>query len=260
MSAKRCAVLVLSCDKYSDLWKPFFLQFKKNFPSINYPLYLGSNHIACDEPGVTTLFSSEDYDWSSSNRKILSQIPEEVVFVILEDLLLYTPISDSVFKRALTFFNDSEAKHLKYWASPKPDQITDNPLFGEYEMGAPFRATVCGFWDKKYLMNLLIDGENPWNFEIHGSYRCSYDKGFYGFMNPLCGYKNMIEKGVWIASSVKWALESGIPLELHRRELPKGLAGISSSLKMIYFRAMLSLPWKIRLSIMNTLRKAFISY
>lgn len=260
MSSKECAVLVLSCDKYSDLWGPFFLQFKKNFPVANYSLYLGSNHIQSNEPGVTTLLSGDDFDWSSSYRRILSQIPEEIVFVILEDLFLSSRVEDIKLKEALEFFAKSEAKHLKYWASPKPDQVTHNVSFGEYEMGAPFRATVCGIWEKKYLMDLLLDGESPWNFEIHGSYRCSYDKGFYGFMKPLCEYKNMIEKGVWIKSSVKWALKSGIPLELKKRALPQNFAGTLSSIKIIYFEIMLKLSWKIRLSIMDILRKVFISY
>ena len=60
------AVLVLSCDKYSDLWSPFIRQFKKFFPFEGYKIYLGSNLVACTEVGIIPILSGEDVDWSTS--------------------------------------------------------------------------------------------------------------------------------------------------------------------------------------------------
>jgi hypothetical protein len=80
------AVLVLSCDKYHDLWKPFLGQFRKYFPVESYPIYLGSNSKACTEPGVISVLSGDDPDWSTSLKRMLAQIKEPKIFVILEDL------------------------------------------------------------------------------------------------------------------------------------------------------------------------------
>jgi len=259
-AAEDLAILVLSCDKYSDVWPSFYKCFKENFPSICAPIYLGSNTLKANLPGVITLFSGKDVDWSSSYRKILSQIKERKVFVILEDLFLDSKIDKTSFESIIRFLFEADAKHIRYWGDPRPDFETCNSLVGGCLKGAPYRATVCGFWDRDYLLSLIIDGENPWNFEILGSYRTSYDDGFFATHSSICSFKNMIEKGCWIKKSIKWALEHKIPLDISARPALNGFSQAQSVLQMIFFRGMLSIPWKLRVNLMNYLRKIFISY
>jgi len=38
-----CSILIPSCDKYSDLWRPFFTLFWRHWPDCPFPVYLGSN-------------------------------------------------------------------------------------------------------------------------------------------------------------------------------------------------------------------------
>lgn len=254
------AVLILSCDKYSDLWNPFLENFRRFFPVADIPVYLGSNLVKCDIPGVIPVLSGDDVDWSSSYRKILEQIPELKLFVILEDLLLASPVNEVGLQAALRYLFEKGAKHIKYWGTPPPDEHTEDTWIGVHPRGAPYRATVCGFWDRSYLMSLLIEGENPWNFEILGSYRTSYTDGFYGLTRPLCAYRNMIEKGCWIPQSVEWARKEGIALQLDKRPLPEGGNRLVSRAKMLYFDLILQVPWRWRVALMNKLRRALISY
>ena len=260
MSDHRLAILVLSCDKYADLWPSFLQQFRRFFPVEDYPLYLGSNQVRCKDPDVITILSGDDPDWSTSLKRILAQIEEPKLFVILEDLFLSSTVDIEGFKAALSFLFEKNAMHIKYWERQLPYGPTNNPRIGIYQKEAPYRATVCGFWDKKYLMNLLIEGENPWNFEILGSYRTSYLDGFYGLTRPLCTYRNMIEKGFWIPQSIAWANREGIALELDKRPLLKGENQLLSRAKMLYFYWMLRIPWRWRVRLMNKLRRALISY
>ncbi|HJX10704.1 MAG TPA: hypothetical protein VJ733_09410, partial [Candidatus Binatia bacterium] len=141
-----------------------------------------------------------------------------------------------------------------------PDEPTEFPGIGSYARGAPYRATVCGFWDRDCLMSLLLEGESPWNFEILGSYRTAYMDGFYGLTSPLFERRNMIEKGRWIPESVEWAQAEGVELKLDGRPMLAGTRGIISRLQAIYFHAMIRVPWRIRTGLMNKLRRALISY
>lgn len=260
MKEKSLAILVLSCDKYADMWAPFLQQFRKYFPHSNYSIYFGSNTISCGEPGVIPVLSGDDPDWSTSLKNILAQINEEKLFVILEDQFLASPMDTQGFQTALSFLLEKDARHIKFWAFAGFIDSTDNSKIGLYPKGAPYRSTVCGFWDRKYLMNLLIEGENPWNFEILGSYRTSYSDGFYGLTQPLFVFRNMIEKGCWIPESVAWALAEGMVLQLDKRPLLKGGKQILSRVKMLYFDLMLLVPWRWRVTLMNKLRRAFVSY
>jgi hypothetical protein len=254
------AVLLLSCDKYSDMWKPFCEQFRKYFPQGKWPIYIGSNKIACTEPGTISILSGDDLDWSTSYKRILTQIKERKIFVIIEDFLLASSVDEKLFSAAVDFLFDNDANHISYMPVPKPDSITSNPHIGQYERGAPYRATVIGFWDREYLASLLLAGESPWNFEILGSYRTSYSDGFYCMTSPLCDFRNMIEKGWWIPESVEWARSSGIQLDLDKRPMQEGASHWVSRLQMIYFKWILKVPWQRRVRLMNTLRKALISY
>ncbi len=254
------AILILSCDKYADLWSPFFRQFRKHFPVEGYPVYLGSNLISCEEEGVITVLSGPDADWSTSYKRILEQISEKKLFVILEDLLLTSPVDNVLFCSALDLLLGKDVLHIKYWAAPMPDAPTEYPNIGLHERGAPYRASVCGFWDREYLLALLIEGESPWNFEILGSYRTSYSDGFYGLIRPLCNFCNMVEKGSWIPQSVSWAREEGIDLELDKRPLLRGGNQFVSRVQMFYFYLMLQVPWRWRVALLNKLRRVLISY
>lgn len=254
------AVLVLSCDKYSDLWPAFFSCFRKNFPIGDWKVYLGSNTQNCNEPGVVTILSGSDPDWSTSYKRILEQIPQTKLFVILDDLLLSSKVDEDVFKTLVHFLFEKEANHIRYWAYPLPDSPTDNPLVGECAKGAPYRATVAGFWDRRCLMSLLIEGESPWNFEILGSYRTSYSGGFYATTTPLCEFRNLVEKGKWIPASFDWAMQNGLPLSLESRPRLRGGSQLISRLQMKIFNLVSRVPWQLRVKLMNQLRRILISY
>ncbi|PWU14568.1 MAG: hypothetical protein C5B49_12945 [Bdellovibrio sp.] len=254
------AILVLSCDKYAHIWPAFFACFRKYFPECRWPVYLGSNELACSEPGVVTLLSGEDIDWSTSFLRILRQVPERRLFIILEDLLLASPMNASLFEQVIDFQRAEEARLIKYFRATKPDKPHQNPLFGMYDRGAPYRAVVVGFWDKACLESLLIPGENPWNFEILGSYRTSYSDGFYCLNDKLCDFANMIEKGKWYPEALAWAHREGLNVGESFRPTLRGRTRLISGLQILYYKVMLKVPWRRRLWLMNWLRKLLISY
>jgi hypothetical protein len=254
------AVLVLSCDKYSDVWPAFFQCFRANFPHGEWKVYLGSNTRRFDSPGIETVLSGNDPDWSTSYKRILEQIPERKLFVILEDLFLASPVDEGTLRDVVDFMFEHDAAHIRYWARPAPDLPTGNALIGKTARGAPYRATVCGFWDRAYLSRLLLEGENPWNFEILGSYRTSYSDGFYAMTRPLCEHVNLIEKGRWIPESVDWAQRHGVPLSTDVRPALERASLVRSRLQMWIFKLVLRLPWRFRVNLMNQLRRLLISY
>lgn len=236
------------------------VQFRKHFPDNPYPVYFGSNEVPCQEAGVLPLLSGPDRDWSSSFRSILKQVPARKVFVLLEDLMVATPIDAARFQHCVDFMLRKNALHLKYWNHIKTDGETEEPAIGSFRRGAPYRATVAAFWDKAYLLGLLLDGENPWNFEIMGSYRTSYSDGFYGLKEPLFDFVNLVEKGAWIADSLTWAEREGLPLAVSIRPTLSGKRGWIARLQTLYFSRMIRVPWPMRLQWMNKLRRALISY
>jgi hypothetical protein len=254
------AILILSYDGFADLWPVALKQFKKHFKHSHLKIYVGSNTIRCNDPDVTSLLSGEDKDWSSSYLAILKQIPEKKLFVLVEDHVVISTIDPSRFTACIDFLQFQDANHIKYWSTPSPDRSSDNPEFKVYDRGAPYRATVCGFWDRECLQKLLIPGENPWNFEVLGSYRTSYMDGFYGLATPLFSFINLVEKGCWIPHSLRVARGMGIEIETKPRSVLKGGRSLKSSIQVLYFKLMLKVPWRYRVSTLALLKKLFVSY
>src|SRR5580693_7705583 len=83
-----CALLVMSCDAYADLWKPFFTLLHRHWPDCPLPVYLGTGQLGCDDPSVTVLHSDGGRDWSQCARDYLDQLPHTHVLMMLDDFLL----------------------------------------------------------------------------------------------------------------------------------------------------------------------------
>lgn len=65
------AILIVSCDKYSDLWNPFFKSFFRFWPDCPFDIYLLSNYKSIDMPQVNSLLIDEDISWSDNLYKCL---------------------------------------------------------------------------------------------------------------------------------------------------------------------------------------------
>lgn len=256
-----CAILVISTDKYQDIWDPFFKCFQKQWKNCPFPVYLGSNMISyTGSYPVKTILSGADKDWSSSARKILNQIPEEYLFVILDDFMLISSPEDDCMSKHFQFMKDHQVNHMHFANDIIPFDEEFNSEYGIYARGAPYRSNVFGFWKKSCMLGLLIDGENPWNFEIMGSYRSSYLNGFFAIRKHPFQTLNTIEKGNYIAASAAYCKSNGIELSFERRKILSGKKNLKSLIQAQIFYLINLIPWRYRLGTMNILRKLLSSY
>lgn len=256
------AILITSCDKYSDLWEPFFAQFFANWPDCPYQVYLSSNKKRFETKfPVKNILTNDDPDWSSSYKKVLKEIKQENLFVWMEDALIVSKIDTDEFEGFFNLMIELNANHIHYRPVPKFDRlVSGNKKVGVYEKGCLYRVNAVGFWKKDYLNSLLLTGESPWNFEIMGSYRSSYNDGFYCLINQPFDWIHLIEKGSWRPEALKYCKKNNIKLELAKRKTLSGNRRISTLLKVTIFDWMINISWKKRLKILNFFRKMFASY
>lgn len=222
-SACNFAIVILSCDKYSDLWPGFFHQLKK---TLDTPIkkYLVTNHLGYEDSytdNLQIIRNGDDQDWSSNILAALNKISEQKIFIILEDIFISSKVKMQDFERLVQFSVEDDVQHIKYMGYPNA-QISFDEYLSKYEAGMPYLVSVCGIWDRGYLKSLILEGENPWEFEVNASYRAKYSaKRFYGCNKPLFEYKNMVEKGGWIPASIDWALRSKVPINASGRSINK---------------------------------------
>ncbi len=124
--------------------------------------------------------------------------------------------------------------------------------------GLPYRVTLCGIWDREYLLSIIEDDENPWQFEVNGSARNASIEGYYSLNIPICRTVNMVEKGTWIKKSVQWAFLNEIPLRIETRLFKSWHQEILCVIKQGYFNFILKTDISIRKKIVDLIKKILV--
>ena len=172
-------IVISSTDSYCDCWRPFFLLLEKFIDDISkYKIYLITDTlIYSDHSFVRTIKTSENSNiipWADRIGAALNQIDDDSFLLLMDDYFLYNRInfnelksldfilknnpeigSIKIVSHHNTNFVDSRHKNLKVIKKLSSYRISLQPTL----------------WKKDFLKKILIKGENPWHFEILGTFR-----------------------------------------------------------------------------------------
>lgn len=226
MNLKSMAILVVSCDKYKDLWEPFWKLFKKFWENCKYPLYIGSNYVICDEPGVKTLNIGDDKSWAENVTRMLNMMPEEYVLLLLEDFFLEKYVKNDQIEKLLSYAVCHNVDCLRLAPTPPAGKTVNKALkLGRITLGSPYCvSTQPAIWKKSTLLKLLEPGYSAWDFEIKNSRNvrdCDYN-----FIGSNCFYvkrHNGVERGKYYASTLKLLKKNGIFVDVSQRGVTNDL-------------------------------------
>jgi hypothetical protein len=206
-----CALLVVSCDAYADLWNPFFTLLHRHWPDCPFPVYLGTGQLECNTAGVTVLRSDGGRDWSRCVLDYLEQLPQTHVLMTLDDFFIRQQVPTDKVLHCLKFAQAISSIQVRLIPRPPPtDRLAGESLIGESAAGSPYRLTAqAAIWNRTALHALLRPGESIWNFEHQGNARASAQPhGFYSVWHPVLPYQgqlahHVVEKGKWLPHE-KW--------------------------------------------------------
>jgi hypothetical protein len=220
----KTAVLISSCDRYQDLWKPFFTLFFKYWPDCPYPVYLSTNHGRYDDPRVKIIAMGDDTDWSSGFRSAMKMIPYQYVIILMEDYLLMKRVDTEKIERLITYMDKKKAGCLRLIPSPGPDlPCPDNEDVGGISKGSDYRLSLqAAIWNKNILLNLLRNGETAWELELKGTKRTNeLDVPFLSVKNnpPIHYFCTAVVKGKWVKEAVDLCRKEGIEVNLKIRPM-----------------------------------------
>jgi hypothetical protein len=226
------AVLVCSCDKYRDVWAPFFTLYFRYWPDCPYPIYLLSNTVGFDDPRVSNLLVGDDRDWTSNLISALKQIPETTVMIFMEDYFLYRPVETEAVRQLASMMSVRKWGYLRLFPVPGADHATEavasKPL-GPLEFGAPYRVSLqLALWTKDLLASLLLPGESAWQLELVGSRRSdTLRQEFFSMVRdslefvPISYFCTAVEKGRWVPGALRLLKSEGVEIDLSRRGIQR---------------------------------------
>lgn len=203
-------ILVLSCDRYADLWGPYFQTFFDHWGDCPFPLYLAANERSFGHPKVRTLLSGPDVDWSSSILAVLKQFPHEYVITLIEDAFFLTPLETPRIMEVLEWTRQQRGRYVRLRANPGPNEKTTHPAVGRLNENALYRTALHGaMWETAYLADLLVPGESAWHYEINSPRRTRKEPRLYSTWEDLIPALHGVEKGQWFPEALEILQDRG---------------------------------------------------
>lgn len=194
---KKCGVLVVSCDKYSDVWPGFFELINRFWPDCPFNVYLLSNTIRPSISKVINILVGRDISWSDNLKMALEVVEEEYVLLFIEDLYLYRLVSTKKVLNVIEWAISMKANYVRLNPLTKADKPF-NDLVGIVSKGTLYRSsTVMSLWKKEILQSLLKAGESAWDFEVYGSIRSDQYDSFFATKQYYFPVINTVIKSKW---------------------------------------------------------------
>jgi len=221
----KAAILVPSCDKYSDLWGPFFTLFRRFWPDCPFDVYFLSNNLGLDKPGVKNIPIGDDVSWSDNVLKGLDRIEQQYVLLFLDDLFLYDYVDSKGIIDVFNWILEYKPACVRmnrfidnFSASQGPDKPF-NSMAGVFSKGLPYRvSSVLTVWRKDILRNILRSGESIWEFEIYGTQRADDYEDFYSSLKNYFPVINGVIGGKWRTAAVKKLEKLNVEIDTDKRK------------------------------------------
>ena len=171
-------LVVSSCDKYSDIWDPFFTLLKRYWdPQMPVVLVTESKDYTFEGMDIRTLDlypAGSRPPWSELQMKALEKIDTDFVLFMLDDFFLEAAVKEERVRECLEWmkqdpsiacFNFTPVMH----GSNLPCGYAGfelRPQNGEYRLNCQ-----AALWRRKTLLDDMRPHENAWIFETLGSRR-----------------------------------------------------------------------------------------
>jgi hypothetical protein len=212
-----------------------------------------------NSPKVTQILVGPDSFWTSNLKNALEKISEDYLLVLVDDFYLINLDKKFNFETTIKTMKKNNLFHLKFHNIPKAKILTDESNIFAYDKEEPYCISVCGFWKKSSLKKLCYEKENAWDFEIKSAIR-SKSLGMTGsYLNPPLYCLNLIEKGKWSRKiSKNFLVINGF--DINKRKFGSFFSNVNSFFKEILFNLILKINWKLRIKIINIIKKILVVY
>lgn len=207
--------VVVSCDRYADLWDAFFHCQRRYWPDLPYPVYLTTNHKDYDAPDVTVVKVGNDQCYADNIRAALEQVEEPWVILWLEDAFLSRRVDTARLARIVERAQAVPVGYLKL--------STDLPLSYDYSFdreigpipkGIRYRSAVgLSLYHVDTLKKLLVPGASAWDLDVSAKSN-ELDEPFFALTSraawrPVIDYVNGVNKGRWNWFAVPFLKKQG---------------------------------------------------
>lgn len=268
LTNENIVMVVNSCDAYQDVLPMFFCALDEYWPSRSFNVVINSesnlDKIKEKNTSLHTVDNKNNYKWGSRFLETLDDIQTEYIIMVYDDYILESTVNVEQLNNIVGFMDENPNTAAVYLNNICMESLVDdyNSSLCLVKDKVDFRLNSApAVWRRKDLMQYTGINDNPWAWEVFGSYRTFGDgKSFYA---PCSEKYNIydysfkkggaIYRGKWVSNVVipkakKYNLnidfsERGFtPDSFHeKRTIVWKLKFISLGFKMVGFKAFIFL-------------------
>ena len=169
--SKNMTMLILSCDKFSDLWDGHIKLLEENWPDRDMETFLITD-APTDKcyPGIQVVNAGADVEWSDRLAYALKQVKTDYVFITLDDYFLIKKVDDQRIVELLEMMEKENVDYVRLFLRPK--RATREELEGYsgiYKIDTSCDYSVnlySGLWKKNFMESCVRIPLNAWKFEV----------------------------------------------------------------------------------------------
>lgn len=215
--SENTAVIMITCQKFKQLWGPFFILLDKYWSDCYYKKYMITDFGGYD--GVENIELKKDYGFSSNLIYAFDKIKENKIIYFQEDYLATGPFNNKRIKNYDNYMNDKNIGCLRLVPCPGPSQEYDEEkTLGILRKGDAYRvSTQTAIWKKETLLSILKHGESGQQFETLGTKRSEdLSEQFLSVFrgeSPTPYYITAIVRGVWQEEAIELLKKENISIK-----------------------------------------------
>jgi len=195
------AIVFNTTDKYSHIWEVWYHYFKKYW-TLDLPVYFLNERLDCPFPFKQIKVDIQGVElWTKKFRESVKQIPENNLFVLLDDLIFIDGFREGEFEMIYKYFLDIKADALRirpYFMDNIAIRIpSKTPGFGKLHNNSPYLISwQPSIWKKETLLKCIspID-ENPWKNEQPGTKRIRPRRFSFHYYEKDAWFVNVLRHG-----------------------------------------------------------------
>lgn len=171
MLADETTMLILSCDKYSDLWDAYVHQLEMFWPDRGMETYIVTDE-KCNQKyrNITIIPFENCSEWSNRFQKAVDFVKTEYVFVTLDDYFLIKPISTSLFDKYVEMMNKEKIDYLRLVVPPRKSNNEKLRGYNSVRMIDTDKVysvnMYSGIWRKSFLQKTFDAPLSAWEYEV----------------------------------------------------------------------------------------------
>jgi len=217
LTPSKVTMVVNSCDEYKDVWPLFFCALDEYWPNRAFGVVINSGSEVKKIKKTKLYLNNVDKEngngWGLRLLRTLASIETEYVITVFDDYILESIVDISQVNSIISFMDDHPYAAVYYLNAVclKSHVDDENSSYRLLKDRVDYRLNSApAVWRRKDLMNYIGIGDNPWAWEVFGSYRTFGDgKEFYSpssIKNNIYNYQykkgGAIYRGKWVSDVV----------------------------------------------------------